>query len=47
VLVNGGPGMLSTVDGRPVALMSVTISGGKIVAIDILADPARLAEIVG
>ena len=42
VLVNGAPGVLSRSDGRPVALLSCTIAGGRIVAIDILADPGRL-----
>ncbi|MFJ9080027.1 hypothetical protein ACIRO3_33010 [Streptomyces sp. NPDC102278] len=28
--------------GRPVAVMAFTVRGGRIVAIDVLADPARL-----
>ncbi|MCE0761716.1 sigma-70 family RNA polymerase sigma factor [Pseudonocardia kujensis] len=43
VLVNGAPGVLGTVDGRPVALLAFTVDGGRITEIDILADPARLA----
>jgi RNA polymerase sigma-70 factor (ECF subfamily) len=43
VSVNGGVGVLSLADGRPAALMAVTVVGGRIVEIDILADPARLA----
>jgi len=43
VSVNGGIGVLSLADGRPAALMAFTIAGGRIVEIDILADPARLA----
>jgi RNA polymerase sigma factor (sigma-70 family) len=42
VLVNGTPGVVSVADGRPVSLMSFTISDGVIVGIDILADPDRL-----
>jgi RNA polymerase sigma-70 factor (ECF subfamily) len=43
VLVNGEPGVLGTIDGRPVALLAFTIVDGRITEIDILADPARLA----
>jgi RNA polymerase sigma-70 factor (ECF subfamily) len=46
VLVNGGLGVLSTSDGRPVSLLAFTISGGRIVEIDIVADPDRLAALV-
>jgi RNA polymerase sigma-70 factor (ECF subfamily) len=45
VSVNGGVGVLSLADGRPAALMAVTVAGGRIVEIDILADPARLARL--
>ena len=45
VLVNGGAGLLSTVGGRPVSLMSFTVVDGRIAAIDILADPDRLARL--
>jgi RNA polymerase sigma-70 factor, ECF subfamily len=44
-LVNGVPGLVSTRDGRPFSVAAVTIRGGRIVEIDILADPARLAQI--
>ncbi|GAA3651461.1 RNA polymerase sigma factor SigJ [Nonomuraea antimicrobica] len=44
-LVNGLAGVVNTVDGRPSAVMSFTIAGGRIVAIDILADPVRLATL--
>jgi RNA polymerase sigma factor (sigma-70 family) len=46
VLVNGVPGVVSVAGGRPVSLMSFTISDGVIVAIDILADPDRLPGLV-
>jgi len=42
VLVNGSPGILTAPDGKPVALMSFTVRAGKVVAIDLLADPDRL-----
>src|SRR5262245_4727799 len=44
--VNGGPGVISrTADGRLFSVMGCTISRGKIVEIDILADPERLAAL--
>ena len=45
VLVNGNAGLISVADGQPMAMMSFTISGGKVIAIDILADPARLRQL--
>ena len=45
VLVNGTAGLLSTADGEPRALMSFTIAAGRIVGIDILADPERLRRL--
>ncbi|MET3984761.1 RNA polymerase sigma factor SigJ [Streptomyces sp. PvR034] len=44
-LVNGAPGVVTMPDGKPVAVMGFTVSGGLIVAIDILADPVRLAHL--
>jgi RNA polymerase sigma-70 factor (ECF subfamily) len=41
-LINGVPGGVSTRDGEPVAVGAFTVKDGKIVAIDILADPERL-----
>ena len=43
VLVNGMPGMMSYRDGRPFSVGAITVRGGKIVEMDILADPERLA----
>jgi hypothetical protein len=31
--------------GRPVAVVGFTVRGGRIIAIDILADPARLHRV--
>jgi RNA polymerase sigma-70 factor, ECF subfamily len=44
-LVNGALGAVSTRDGEPFAVGGYTIRGGKIVEIDILADPARLRRL--
>src|SRR5207237_1342803 len=44
-LVNGAAGLVNTADGQPVSVMSFTITRGKIVAIDILADPDRLRRL--
>jgi RNA polymerase sigma-70 factor (ECF subfamily) len=41
-LVNGAAGLVNTEDGRPVSVMSFTVSEGRIAEIDILADPARV-----
>ena len=45
-LVNGLPGGVAwTPDGRPFAVLSFTVVGGRIVEIDVLADPERLARL--
>jgi RNA polymerase sigma factor (sigma-70 family) len=45
-LVNGMPGGVAwTPDGRPFAVLSFTVVGGRIVEIDVLADPDRLAQL--
>jgi RNA polymerase sigma-70 factor, ECF subfamily len=44
-LVNGSAGAVITVSGRPFAVMGFTVSEGKIVEIDAIADPARVARI--
>ena len=44
-LVNGAPGRVTIVDGKPVAVMGFTVVDGRIKEIDILADPERLAEL--
>ncbi len=45
VLVNGAVGMIGIKDGRPVSVFSPVIRGGRIVEINILADPERLAAL--
>ena len=44
-LVNGAAGVVVAPRGRPFSVMGFTVSGGKIVEIDILADPARLRQL--
>jgi RNA polymerase sigma factor (sigma-70 family) len=44
-LVNGVPGMVITVRGRPFSVMSFTVSDGKIVEIDAIVDPERVRRI--
>jgi RNA polymerase sigma factor (sigma-70 family) len=45
VVVNGVAGFLAMRHGQPFSAGAFTVSGGKIVAIDILADPERLARL--
>jgi RNA polymerase sigma-70 factor (ECF subfamily) len=45
VLVNGAPGAVIKVGGRPFAIMGFTVVAGKIVEIDAIADPARVRKI--
>ena len=45
VLVNGAVGMVTFRDGEPFSLGAVTVRGGKIVELDFLADPERLAQL--
>jgi len=43
-LINGAVGVVTAADGRPVTLVGFTIIGAKIVAIDLIDDPRRIAE---
>jgi RNA polymerase sigma-70 factor (ECF subfamily) len=46
VLVNGTPGGIAWApDGSPFAVIALTVRGGRIVRIDVLADPERLAHL--
>jgi RNA polymerase sigma factor (sigma-70 family) len=45
VLVNGGAGVVWAARGRPYSVVGFTVTGGRIAAIDVLADPARLAKV--
>jgi RNA polymerase sigma factor (sigma-70 family) len=44
-LVNGAAGVVVTVRGRPIAVMGFTVTGGKIVEIDAIANPERVRRI--
>ena len=44
-LVNGAAGVVVAPHGRPVVVMGFTVTDGKIVEIDALADPERLSEL--
>jgi RNA polymerase sigma factor (sigma-70 family) len=46
VTVNGAPGVIAFVDGRPISLMAFTIVDDRIIAIDILVDGDRLGDLV-
>jgi RNA polymerase sigma-70 factor (ECF subfamily) len=46
ILVNGIPGGVAWApDGSPFAVLALTVKGGRIVAIDVLADPDRLGQL--
>ncbi len=45
VLVNGTPGLVTAPGGQPYSVVGFTIRHGKIVEIDILADPERLRQL--
>jgi RNA polymerase sigma-70 factor (ECF subfamily) len=45
VLVNGVAGALVAPGGRPFSIMAFTVAGDRIVALDVLADPERLARL--
>jgi len=46
VLVDGVPGVLFTVDGRPVTIMAFTVANSAITAIRVLNDQGLLAQVV-
>jgi RNA polymerase sigma-70 factor (ECF subfamily) len=43
-LINGAVGVVAAADGRPLTLIGFTITGAKIVAIDLIDGPGRIAE---
>ena len=45
VIVNGTAGAVSFLEGRLFSIGAITVRGGKIVELDILADPKRLEEL--
>jgi len=44
-LVNGAAGLVATRDGRPFSVGAITVRDGKIVEMDWLGDPERLAQL--
>jgi RNA polymerase sigma-70 factor (ECF subfamily) len=44
-LIDGDPGAVWAPDGRPQAVFAFTIVDGRIVALDLIADPAHLAQL--
>jgi RNA polymerase sigma factor (sigma-70 family) len=44
-LVNGAAGIVAAPGGRPISVLGFTVTGGRIVEIDILADPERLSRL--
>ena len=44
-LVNGAAGVVISVGGRPISVMGFTVSEGVVVAIHVLNDPARIADL--
>jgi RNA polymerase sigma-70 factor, ECF subfamily len=44
-LINGAAGVVTVVGGRPFSVMGFTVAHGRIVAIDVLYDPKRLADL--
>jgi RNA polymerase sigma-70 factor (ECF subfamily) len=44
-VVNGAAGAVIFVAGEPTAIMGLVVRGGRIAAIDVLADPARVARV--
>jgi RNA polymerase sigma factor (sigma-70 family) len=45
VIVNGGPGAVVQVPGRPTIVIGFTVARGRIVAIDVVGDPEKLRGI--
>jgi RNA polymerase sigma factor (sigma-70 family) len=43
-LINGAVGVVIAADGGPLALVAFTFTDGKIVAVDVIDDPERIAE---
>ena len=41
-IVNGGPGVIVQAPGRPTAVIGFTVARGRIVAIDVVGDPAKV-----
>jgi RNA polymerase sigma-70 factor (ECF subfamily) len=44
-VINGAAGVVVAPAGRPFAVMAFTVTGGRVVELDVLADPERLGEL--
>jgi RNA polymerase sigma factor (sigma-70 family) len=44
-LVNGAPGMVTFLHGRPFSIAAIAVRNDKIVELDFLADPERIAQL--
>jgi RNA polymerase sigma-70 factor (ECF subfamily) len=44
-LVNGAAGAVAVRDGKPVSVVGFTVRGGRVVEMDVLADPERLRQL--
>jgi RNA polymerase sigma factor (sigma-70 family) len=44
-LINGAAGMVTFLEGKPFSIAAITIRNGKIVELDFLADPERIAQL--
>jgi RNA polymerase sigma-70 factor (ECF subfamily) len=44
-LVNGAAGAVAVRDGKPVSVVGFTVRGGKVVEMDVLADPERVRQL--
>ena len=44
-LINGAAGVIVAAHGQPLSVMAFAVTGGKILAIDVLADPERLHQL--
>jgi RNA polymerase sigma-70 factor (ECF subfamily) len=44
-LINGAAGIVAFLHGRPFSIAAITVKNGKIVEIDFLADPQRIARL--
>jgi RNA polymerase sigma-70 factor (ECF subfamily) len=44
-MVNGAAGAVAVRDGQVMAVAAFTVADGKVVALDILTDPERLARL--
>jgi RNA polymerase sigma factor (sigma-70 family) len=45
VLINGAPGVVTFLHGKPFSIAAVTIRNGKILEMDFLTDPERIAQL--